>query len=560
MIKSLTIKNVALIKSANIFFTDGLNVLSGETGAGKSVVLESLNFALGQKADKTMISRGENECSVSCVFDISNNEKAKQALKDLDVEFDDEIIIKRTFSLDGKASIRLNGEIVTAQMLKKVSINLVDIHGQSDHFILLKESNQLELIDSLGEEIIKAKKEDIKRVIDKIKEIDKKLSLLGGSDEERLKRLDFIKYCIDEIEKTDVKDGEYEELVARRKRLINLEKITGAISNSVAILSGDGGVQDGVANSIRLVDSVSSFDDSLNAVSQRLSAILDDLSDINETLYDFIDEEFDSKEIEFIEARLDEISIIKSKYGSCFEEINSKLNSLKDEYNLLQDSAFEAGKLREEKEEELKLLKLCYSKLTDERKKVSESLSLKLSQKLKELGMKGAKFSVLFEDDENVISTNGIDKITFMFSANVGEEEKPLSKVISGGELSRLMLAIKAVTSSTFGDATFIFDEIDAGISGDAALIVSQNFAKIAKNRQIIAISHLPQIVAMADTSLLIEKSEKDGKTTTDIYKQTEEEKIFEVVRLTGGKKDNLASVTHAKQIVEEADKFKMSL
>ncbi len=560
MIKSLTIKNVALIKSANIFFTEGLNVLSGETGAGKSVVLESLNFALGQKADKAMISHGENECSVSCVFDISNNDRARSALNDIGVEFDDEIIIKRTFSLDGKASIRINGEIVTAQMLKKVSINLVDIHGQSDHFILLKESNQLELIDALGEDKIKKRKDEIKCVIDRIKDIDKNLSLLGGSDEERLKRLDFIKYSIDEIERADVKEGEHEELSLRRKKLLNLEKITGAVSNSVSILSGDNGVIDSIANSIRLVDSVSNFGEEFRTISERLSTIMDDLSDINETLYDLIDEEFDAKEIEFIESRIDEISLIESKYGKTYEEIQEKLKSLRDEYNLLQDSAFEAGKLRDKKFEELKLLKIAYSNLTNERKLISETLSKKLSLKLKELGMKGAKFSVLFEELQDIVSLNGVDKITFMFSANVGEEEKPLSKVISGGELSRLMLAIKAVTSATFGDATFIFDEIDAGISGDAAFVVSQNFAKIAKNRQIIAISHLPQIVAMADTSLLIEKSEKDGKTTTDVFKQSKDEKIYEVVRLTGGKKDNEVAVAHAKQIVCEADKFKMSL
>lgn len=560
MLKTLTVENVALIRRAEINFTSGLNVLSGETGAGKSVLLEAINFVLGARADKSMISMGETKCSVSCVFSFEKGCEAAAVLDELGIEAEEEIIVKRLLFADGRTSIRVNGEQVTAQMLRRITSSLVDVHGQSDHFILLKEKNQLLLLDGLGGDVITDKKSEITQVIGKIKEIDAKLKKLGGSDEERAKRLDFVKYCVEDIEKVAFSSGEDEELIARKKKLINAEKIAEAVNFSNDSLISDGGVADVLGDCVRQMDSVSAFGTEFSEISTRLSAILDEVNDISQQLSDSIDDDFDPKELDSIEERLDEISSLKRKYGATYVEIEKTLNSYKEEYNLLLDGAYEAANLATEREKRLSELNKIYDELTELRRKVAKDLSVKLTAKLKELSMNGAKFEVEFLKKDNVISVDGNDEVTFMFSANVGEETKPLSKIISGGELSRLMLAIKSVSGQNVTSLTYIFDEIDAGISGAAAFTVAKNFAEIAKNRQIIAVSHLPQIVAMADTSVYIQKEEANDRTFTLVRALSEKEKVNEVIRLIGGAETDKASVEHANNLIKSADEYKNSL
>ncbi|MBO7368817.1 MAG: AAA family ATPase [Clostridia bacterium] len=437
MLKTLTVENVALIRRAEINFTDGLNVLSGETGAGKSVLLEAINFVLGARADKTMISMGETRCSVSCVFSFGLSSEAAAVLDEFGIEAEGEMIVKRVLFSDGRSTIRINGEQVTAQMLRQITSSLVDVHGQSDHFILLKEKNQLLLIDGLGGEAIVDKKAELSEIIDKIKEIDNKLKKLGGSDEERAKRLDFVKYCVEDIEKVAFYSGEDEELVARKKKLINAEKIAEAVNYSNESLINDGGVADVLGDCVRQMDSISAFGAEFNEISSRLTSILDEVNDISQQLSAAIDDEFDPKELDSIEARLDEISSLKRKYGATFEEIEKTLDSYKEEYNLLLDGAYEAANLAAERVKRLTELNAKYGELTELRRKVSVDLSKKLTAKLKELAMNGARFEVEFLKKDNVISVDGNDEVTFMFSANVGEETKPLSKIISS-----LMLGI----------------------------------------------------------------------------------------------------------------------
>ena len=560
MLRTLTVSNVALIRRAEISFTGGLNVLSGETGAGKSVLLEAINFVLGARADKTMITSGETQCSVSCVFSVDKGSEAAQFMDEFGIEFDDEIIIKRNLFADGRSTIRLNGEQVTAQMLRKVTSSLVDVHGQSDHFVLLKERNQLLLLDELGGEKVSLKKSDISAVIDKIRSVDEKLSKLGGSEDERAKRLDYVRYCIDEIEKVAFYRGEDEELSLRKKKLLNAEKIAESVSSANEALISDGGVADKLGDCVRSLDSISAFSAEYGELSERLSAVLDEVNDVSRLLADSVDEEFDPKEIDSIERRLDDLSLLKRKYGKTFDEIENALSSYKEEYNLLLDGAFEAKKLAEERGSLLLDLDRRYDELTAIRKAVADGFSGKLTEKLKELSMSGAKFGVEFSKRENALSADGNDEVLFTFSANVGEEQKPLSKIISGGELSRLMLAIKSVSGQNASSLTYIFDEIDAGISGAAAFVVANNFAEISRTRQIIAVSHLPQIVAMADTSVYIRKEEENGKTHTVVCTLKEDERVNEVIRLIGGSTGDKASVEHATNLVSSARAFKRSL
>ena len=561
MLKNLKIKNVALIREAEIEFGKGLNVLSGETGAGKSVVLDSLNFALGQKADKTMICHGQTDCSVSCSFDVSNVVGMKEIFDDLDVEYDDEVIIKRTLNLDGRSTIKLNGETVSATMLKRVTSHLIDLHGQSDHFLLLKEANQLVLIDGLNNSQIAPITQEISEVLQEIKAIDIKLESLGGDEQARERKLDYIKFAIDEIENANLKEGETEELLARKRKLQNAEKIALNCGESLDALTSENGVSDLLSNVYRKISALSNYGDEYEALSVRIDKLIDEVSDIAQVVQDSFDTEFSLSELDVIEDRLDRINALKRKYGKSYEDIMATLDGYKNEYEFINDSWAQIEKLNAKRLAELKKLDALYDKLTLKRKETANGLCDRLSAKLKELAMPSAQFTVEFSLVEGeVLSAKGRDNVCFMFSANRGEPLKPLNKVISGGELSRLMLAVKAVTGGSFGAQTFIFDEIDVGISGDAALVVAQNFAKISKQRQIVAISHLPQIVAMADVGFLIKKVENETSTITYVNRLDNDGKLTEVLRLVGGNDQSSAAKSHASEMISKADNFKSKL
>lgn len=560
MLKSLKIKNVALIKEAEIEFDAGLNVLSGETGAGKSVVLDSLNFALGQKADKTMITYGQHDCAVTCVFDISNALRGLDVLDEIGVDYDDEIIVKRTLNIDGKSTIKLNGESVTATMLRKVTSHLVDIHGQSDHFLLLKESNQLAMLDNLSCKIDSIK-EEISQKLALIRDIDSQLDTIGGDEGARERKLDYLRFSIDEINRVNLGKTEEEDLLNRKKMLLNAEKIIVNCSESVEALSGEEGVLDRIGDVSRRIGNISGCSVEYDNILSRLEAVLEEVSDITAAINDSFDTDYDPAELDEIEARLAEIGNLKKKYGKTYDEIIGNLDRFQSEYNLLLASDELREKLLLSREKELASLDLIYNRLTAERKAVADNLCADLSNKLKELAMPGAEFLIDFTLDEGeVLSTKGRDNVTFMFTANKGEAVKPLSKVISGGELSRLMLAIKAVTGGNFGAETFIFDEIDAGISGEAAMVVAENFAKISLDKQIVAISHLPQIVSFADTGFLIKKTEIEERTVTNVHRLDSQGKVSEVVRLIGGKPNDIVAVTHAKQMINIGDQYKQCL
>lgn len=561
MLKSVSIKNVALIRQSDIEFSSGLNVLSGETGAGKSVVLEALNFALGQKADKSMICHGENSCSVSCVFDISNSSQVKSVLSEFDIDFDDEIIVKRTLNTEGKSSIKLNGESVSATMLRKVTSLLVDVHGQSDHFLLLKESNQLALIDDLCGGRVGNLKKSASEVIAEIRQIDLQLEKLGGDDANKARKIDYLQFAINEIESVNLSDGEEESLLDRKKRLLNLEKIASSCSESYDRLTSEGGVTDVLSEVARKISSIIPYGKEYEEIATRLEASLDEITDIAEIINDSCDESFDEQELEEIENRLGVISSIKKKYGKTYADVMGSLQGFKNELELITDSEAKTYELNKLRSSYLEKLDKIYDELTEARKITAKNLSEKLSLKLKELAMSGAKFDVeFFKEDGEVLSSKGRDSVCFMFTANKGELLKPLSKIISGGELSRLMLGVKAVTGGGFGAETFIFDEIDVGISGEAAEVVAENFARISKDKQIIAISHLPQIIAMADVGFLINKREEGDRTVTRVTRLDIDGKTGEVLRLIGGNRNSEAALSHAKEMISSADRFKNSI
>ena len=556
MLERLVIKNIALIDSADIAFGAGLNILSGETGSGKSVILDSLNFVLGSKADKNMIRYGETEAYVRGEFTVAPQSAAVKALEELDIESDGEIIITRKYSADGKGNIKINGNTVTAGMLKTVSQHLVDVYGQSEHFALLSEANQLSVIDGLCGERAADIKNALSILISEKRECLRRLKQLGGDSAERARRLDLLSYQLKEIDAAELRDGEEEELIAKRRIIENTEKIASAVSGSLGAINGDGGVSDGISAARRLMANVSEYGDDYSSVSDRLDAVLAELQDIADMLSDMADGlEFDEADARRVEDRLDLIRNLKKKYGATVEEILAFRAKAGEEYDLLSDSEAVAEKLTKRLEElDESIFGECV-KLTELRKNSAESFCRDVESELKSLNISGARFEVSFDEYEkssaNLTSVNGSDKVKFMFSANKGEPLKPLNKVISGGELSRFMLAMKACLKDLNGISTYIFDEIDAGISGITARSVAEKFTDIAKNTQIIAVSHLPQICAAGDRNFLISKAEQNGGTVTSGREIGGDAKIAEIIRLTGGGETEAAR-QHAAELIAQ--------
>ncbi len=565
MLSKLTIKNVALIESATIMFGDGLNVLSGETGAGKSVILDSVNFVLGAKADRSMIRYGETECMVKAEFILSENAKAVEVLREMDIDSDGEIIISRKFSENGKNAVKINGNTVTATMLRKVTDCLVDVHGQSEHFFLLKESNQLKTLDEVVGSVLISEKQTLHALLKENRAIDEQISLLGGDEKERGRRLDILQFQIEEIETVDLQDGEEEELLAKRNKIKNLEKIISALRDATECLSGENGVLDGLRLSARSLLGITKLDDAYENVYEKLESVAIDTDEILETLNNMADElYFDENEAEETETRLDIIRTLKRKYGANKAEIDAYLEEIKKEYDLLSDCEGQYAILTDNKAKNLKKIYQICGKITELRKSQGKAFCKRVTEELKTLNIEHAQFEIEFneyeETDAEKATVNGLDDIRFMFSANAGEPMKPLGKIISGGEMSRFMLAVKTQLSSINEISTYIFDEIDAGISGKTAKVVGEKLAKIAKNTQIIAVSHLAQIASMSDNEYFIEKREEKDKTLTFVTELDEQGKINEIVRLLGGQETDEYAIKHAEELIKQAQEYKTSI
>lgn len=557
MLKTLYLKNIALVDEAEIAFSEGLNVLSGETGAGKSVILDSIDFVLGAKADKGMIRSGQSECSVRAEF-TCEPELLRPVLEELDLEESDTLLIVRRLNADGRGSLKVNGCPMTATMLRKLTSQLVDVHGQSEHFFLLKETNQLRLLDQIaGTEQERA---EVASLLKERRAYAKKLSSLGGDEGERERRADILRFQIDELENAALKEGEEEELTALRTKYQNAEKILGGLKTVRDALLSDGGASDAVNTAHRGLISIEKYGD-YAALSDRLESALAEIEDIGETAESLAEElDIDEREAERVENRLDEIKSLKKKYGGSVEEALNFLSRAKEELQLLENSAEECEKLKALLDGNAKKLYSACEALTKKRKEGAEGFTRRVTEELKTLNIPSARFEIAFdpysEEDLPRAHAEGLDRVKFLFSANAGEPVKELGKIISGGEMSRFMLAVKAQLSSIGTIGTYIFDEIDAGIGGKTARVVAEKFADIAKTTQIIAVSHLAQIAAFADRQFLIEKKEEGGRTFSRIRPLEEEERAGELVRLLGGEQGGSA-LMHAEELLKNARAYR---
>lgn len=548
MLQTLFIKNVALISSLTIDFGRGLNILLGETGAGKSIIFDALNFVLGEKADKTLIRSGEDMMRVDAVFS-SLNAQASAQLEELGFS-DEELALSRTYSLDGKSVIRVNGVPTSQSVLKEIGSILVNSYSQHESVDLLKVKNHLSMLDKFGGNDIKNLKDIVKEEYQALSEIEKKIKSLGGDDFERERTKSLLAYQIKEIEDARLEVGEDKELQERLQFLNNAEKIYQAISYCEQLLSdsADSCINE-LQQSSSYLSAVSGFEN-IDDCKNRLDSARLEIEDIYQTLLDIKgDAEFDEEEYERLDRRHDLIKSLIKKYGGSIEKTLDYLEQAKARLDELDDSANLIAKLEQDKKELLARLKNSADNLTETRQKVAQDISIKITKELHELGMKSSLFETKFKKLDE-IGYNGQDDVEFVFSANKGQELKSLSKTASGGELSRFMLAVKNIFLSIGSAETLIFDEIDAGISGETGNIVGQKLHKITDFAQVICITHLPQVACYGDDFYYVSKKEDDKSTQTNVKHLEGDEVIAGIARLIAG--DNISDIalSHAKEMV----------
>ncbi len=562
MLCQLSIENIALIDKLELELKNGLNILSGETGAGKSIIIDSLNFVLGERADKSLIRFGTDKASVEAVFEDYLTPSVKDCLDDLGIEAEDVLILRRKMSADGKNECRINGRISTLSALKSLTELLVDIHGQHEHQSLLKSTNHIKLLDKLGEKKIATIKGEVEKDFDIYTSLKKEFLRFGNADE-RERKLDILSFQIDEIEKADVKDGEEDELLSARKRIRNMEKIISALEGAKNLLDGydSQSVSASIKNANSLLNTISSYDENIAPIADRLDSCKVEITDISETLSDMLQKlDFDSRSADRIEERLEVVRTILRKYGGSFESLQKFYDDATKEAQMLSNATERVEQLEKEIKVTAEKLLASAKKLSQERGKIADKFEKDITKELCDLGMGGSTFKVkiVTTDDVDQISANGADSVEFMISPNVGEPLKPLAKIISGGEMSRFMLAFKNILAGVDDIGTMVFDEIDTGISGNISQVVSEKMCNISRARQVIAVTHMPSLASMADNHYLISKSTENGKTLTHI--DLLEDDTDEVARLIGGNDYSIYAVPHAKEMKANAQRYKDSL
>lgn len=561
MISLLFIKNIALIDSLNVEFSDGLNIVSGETGAGKSILIDSINFVLGDRADKTLIRYGEDSARVEVVFQAEEKKSLKDFFDEYGLEFETAIVVSRSLTANGRSECRINGRPVSLFVLKKLVSGLVDLHGQHENQSLMDVQNHLRILDNYANGTVEVLTEFRAELANYKSLYQEKNDLMNP--EERARQIELLEFQRDEIISVDLKEGEESELAEKRERFAHMEKILSAVGGAAEALDGDGGAVVSASTANAMLSGVTRFDRGLETLTERLESAKIELTDIAEELKDYLENsEFDIKTREEIENRFDKIRSLKRKYGKSYEDIQEflekTLNTLEKLYHA--EERFSELDLLLAKSSE-KLQKLS-RKLYEIRKKAAEKFEKSIVRQLNDLGMKNTSFCVSLQHSDEVtdFDANGGDKIEFLISANKGEPLKPLQKIASGGELSRFMLALKNIIADLDSIDTMIFDEIDTGISGNIAKVVAQKLANISKSRQVLVVTHLPQIAAMSDKHFLIDKTVKGDKTITAMTELEEEGVLNEIVRLTGGVSNSQVSLSHAEELRAWALEYKKSL
>ncbi len=559
MLSVLTVENVALIEKLEVELADRLNILSGETGAGKSIIIDSLNFVLGERADKGLIRYGAPFAVVEAVFSDYLTPRTSDALAELGIEAEDVLVLRRKLTAEGKNECRINGRVCTLSTLKQVTETLVDIHGQHEHQSLLKPVNHIILLDGLGGESLASAKAEYANAYrsyrDLIAEYDR-----YGDEEARLRRLDILKFQLDEIYAAAVYDGEEDELIDRRRRVRNTEKILDALAAASNAL--DGYERDSVAATLKSASAslnpITGFDEEISGLQERIDGAKSEVADIAECLKDISARlDYDARSADALEERLETVRKILRKYGGSYAALQDFVEKSEKEADMLENASERVKELDGLIEKAAAILAKSGAKLSALRADCAADFQNKITKELKDLGMGGTTFSVSMDSVSapEDMREDGADRVEFMISPNVGEPLKPLAKIISGGEMSRFMLALKNIVADVDGIGTMVFDEIDTGISGKISAVVAEKLCNISRRRQVIAVTHMPSLAAMADAHFLIEKRVDDGKTHT--YVRLLQDDSEEIARLIGGNEYSSHAFPHALEMKQWAARYK---
>lgn len=557
MISNLKISNIAIIKEAVVDFDNGLNVLTGETGAGKSIIIDAINAILGERTSRELIRTGSNNAEVTAYFeDINNNVIDVLNELGLSCEDDNSLLISRKISLDGKNVCKVNGTTINVSMLKRLGQALVNVHGQLDNHNLLNEELHYTYIDNYAENK-KIKDKYLSAYYDYC-ETKKQYNSLIVNESEKARKIDLLTYQINEIIDADIKIGELDELNSRKKMLQNAEQLLTLLNNAIEIFDGNdnfNGVNDMLNTASTSLINASSYNESLSKIADSVTDMSYNIGDISSELKDFVyNFDVNPAELDLIEERLDILFKLTKKYGSTEEEILDFLKNAQTELDNITFFDKKKDELEKEVNDKLIYLKQVSEELSDNRRKHSELFINEITKELTFLDMSSITFKVV--QNKKDFDETGADEIYFLISANAGEEPKPLSKIASGGELSRIMLAIKNVLASKDNIQTLIFDEVDTGVSGRAAQKIGIKLKEVSKNRQVLCVTHLAQIAAFADNHFLISKSESDNKTYTKVESLDNDGRIHELARIIGGIEQSQLSLDTAAEMIENAKKY----
>lgn len=555
MLQSLHVKNLALIDEIEVEFEKGLNILTGETGAGKSIILGSVNLALGGRYSKDLIRRGAEYGFVELVFCVENPKQIEK-LNELDVFPEDGLVVLSRRLMEKRSVSKINGETVTMSLLKAVAEILIDIHGQHEHQSLLYKKNHLGIVDEFSREYVSQIKQSVKDAYKEYKACQNALEEAEMDEAERTKELSFLQFEVSEIQNADLKIGEDEDLETLYRHMVNGKKIAEHAMEAYALTSEDSSsASENLSRAIRALSEISNLEERAAELYGQLVEIDSLLNDFNRELSDYSSDcEYSEEELYETENRLNEINHLKVKYGDSIEKILLYCEDQEEKIQKLEDYEAYIAKLKADCDKAEKELQKHTKKLTKQRKEQAEILEIQIADGLKELNFADVKFEIKFDTLKDY-TADGMDDIEFMISLNPGQPVKAMANVASGGELSRIMLAIKTVMADRDDIETMIFDEIDVGISGRTAQKVSEKMAVIGRKRQVICITHLAQIAAMADHHFVIEKLVEETDTKTNIHRLSEKESVEELARILGGAKITdtvLQSAVEMKELAKQ--------
>lgn len=559
MLLQLSIKNFALIEEITLDLDEGFTILAGETGAGKSILIDAINYVLGSKFNKDLIRTGEEKTFVEAICSIEDNKSLKEILDFYDIEYDDILIISRESFKNGKSVIRVNGKAIILSNLRKISEKLIDIHGQHSNQNLLNKDRHIEYLDSFGKINLENDFIKYKESFVEFKDIkDKILSLNKNESDEKL--IDYIKYQIEEIDNASLSAGEEEKLIDRYNILSNHEKIRNSLARSYSYLdssTGEYSVLDSLDFVVREISAIEKHSEKAKLIKERVNNTYYELQDLTKDIKSLLDESYyDENELDEINSRIYKIGLLKKKYGSSIEEILKYRENLDKQYQEIINSEEIIKELKNKLIVIEKRLDKYSKNIHEKRVILGKAIEEKIEKELKYVGLGKCTFKISIEYDDS-FNLKGKDKVQFMISTNLGEPIKPMEKIVSGGELSRIMLSLKSVFMDKDNTPTIIFDEIDTGISGRIAQCVAEKMYEISNKHQVLCITHLPQIASMSDNHYMVKKYIENEKTFTKIEKINEEKKIEEIAIMLGGVKLTENTLTNAREIIELANKKK---